>query len=296
MALLSAVNYLDECKTTLESGDAREALKRLREALASLSEDAPIAWTGSGHKMVGGKVVAKDYRSKVGDFLKKKTRDTLGINGQARKDARGAYKQGQDALAHSKQVNKDAEHFAQKGDVNRAVGAHNTAVKTHQAAMQTFKRTMDRADKEGDRETSDWAAKAGAYHTAVRTNHMAQGSAIRKWAVGQKKAVAANNAQASAAHTAAQAQATKPQGNSFGAMAQAHLKKVAATHQARATQAAGATPFSSSPSSAPPVHAPAPAASPAAASTPIGKGKRKVPSAAGARVRRKKVAGGMPSP
>lgn len=220
--------------------------KAMRRSFPALKkdEDAPIAWSGSN----------KDYKSKVGDFLKRTGRKALGMKGRARSDAQHAYDHGQAALAHTQKLahdsekfakkagraSRDAEKFASKGkddraanlkakadhDTEKAVSAHNQGVKMHQAAMTGFQRTMNTANKEGDRETADWAAKAGAVHTNNRAWHMQQGSNIRKWAQGAQSQKAPEKTSTSSATSPA----AKPA--SAHASDKAHAAKVSDDYKA----------------------------------------------------------------
>jgi hypothetical protein len=233
MTFASAGFYLEECRIVLEEdGDPRKALGKLRTAMESLEEDAPFAWGGAPKQTIGGHI--KDY-------LKKTARHVAGIPNMAPKLAHAAHAHGQEAFKHAGHLSDTADKLSRKGDHEGAVAAHNQAVKTHQAAIQHFKHTMDQANREGDHETANWAAKAGAMHSAMRSHHMQQGSGIRQWMMksaghaSQQRAQA--NAQAAHAHTQAHAAAAKPSGSVHADMYKDHMAKVAANKAHAAAQA-----------------------------------------------------------
>lgn len=225
--------YLQECRIQLAEGEPSSALTMLREAIKALKESAPYTWTGSG----------KDYKSKIGDFLKRKAHSAVGAAGGANRDAHQAYRDGQAAIAHSDHVFKLAKKADKKGNDGGAAGAHHAAIRGHQAAMTKMKRVMDRANKEGDRDTADWAANAGAVHTNLRKTHMDAAKAHTDVGMGKIRHAAAkdrdaNIAQhrANVAKTAADAVHNKDQ--SFAQMGKDQLAKSAAAQQAKARAAA----------------------------------------------------------
>lgn len=233
--------YLQESRLTLAAGDARMALAMIREALkemAEMAEDVPHAWTGGG----------KGIKADLGHSIKKlatKAKGAIGIKGHARHDAEKAYQQGQAALKSTKKIAKDADNLAKKGDSDGAVAAHNQGVKTHQAAIASLKKTMDTANKEGDKETADWAAHAGAVHTNNRGYHMKAGSGIRQWATKKKASDDSERVRQNVAKTAQQHTAQKgAQAKSASDMYKDHMAKVAAGKPAAAPAAKPAAPAS----------------------------------------------------
>ncbi len=168
MSLASTCSYLEECRDELADGSPRTALEVLREALKRLSEDSPFAWSGA----------SSGLGAKIKDFAKRKVTAAIG-GGKARGMAQQAFAKGQTAMTHGQQAAKAA---------SKAAKTHQQATKTHQAAMQHFKNVQDQANKEGDRDTANWAAQAGAHHTNQRAFHMQQASGISKWAKGSQSA------------------------------------------------------------------------------------------------------------
>lgn len=176
--------FLQECRENLEHGNHRSALVMLREAVRALIED--YAWHGAADKGIKGKLgmAAKKLGTKVKGALGRKV--GLDTGGQARKMAQDAHAAGHGALMHGHKTATDAHHAVNKslkhGVPHHADGAaagHDSAVKGHQAVMTKMKRVMDQANKEGDHETANWAAQAGAEHAKQRAFHLNNHSKIK---------------------------------------------------------------------------------------------------------------------